>query len=67
MLQRLLTSLQPVWFYALLLLLPVGWFVWGAATGTRLLGDDNETTETLAAPGTRTSRGHAGRGLYFHK
>ena len=66
MLQRLLLFLRPVRFYALLLPLPLGWFAWGTATGTRLLGDDNESTETLNAPGTR-GRGHAGRGLYFHK
>ena len=54
-------------YYALLLLLPLGWFVWGTNTGTRLLGDDNESTETLGAPGTRGSHGSAGHGLYFHK
>ncbi|MBO2007931.1 hypothetical protein [Hymenobacter negativus] len=67
MLERFFISIRPVWFYALLLLLPLGWFAWGATTGTRLLGDDNESTETLGAPGTRGSHGHAGRGLYFHK
>jgi hypothetical protein len=59
--------LRPVRYYALLALLAVGWFAWGTATGTRLLGDDNESTETLGAPGTRGSHGSAGRGLYFHK
>ena len=48
-------------------MLPMGWFAWGTATGTRLLGDDNESTETLNAPGARGSHGHGGRGLYFHK
>ena len=66
MLERLLIFLRPVRLYALLLLLPLGWYAWGAATGTRLLGDDNESTETLNAPGTG-GRGHSGRGLYFHK
>jgi hypothetical protein len=66
MLERLLIFLRPVWPYALLLLLPLGWFAWGSLTGTRLLGDDNESTETLSAPG---SGGHmrTGHGLYFHK
>jgi len=66
MLENLLTSLRPVRFYALLLLLPLGWFAWGAATGTRLLGDDNESTETLSAGsrGGRTSGGHA---RFYHK
>ncbi|GAA4052916.1 hypothetical protein GCM10022409_44840 [Hymenobacter glaciei] len=66
MLNDLLDFLRPVRFYALLLLLPLAWFAWGGLTGTRLLGDDNESTETLNAPGTR-SHGHGGRGLYFHK
>ena len=66
MLERLLLFLRPVRLYALLMLLPLAWFAWGAATGTRLLGDDNESTETLNAPGAR-SHGHGGRGLYFHK
>jgi hypothetical protein len=67
MLERLLIFLRPVRLYALLLLLPLAWFAWGTATGTRLLGDDNESTETLNAPGARGSHGHGGRGLYFHK
>jgi hypothetical protein len=67
MLERLLNFLHPVRLYALLVLLPLAWFAWGTATGTRLLGDDNESTETLNAPGARGSHGHAGRGLYFHK
>ncbi|MCI1186071.1 hypothetical protein MON38_01475 [Hymenobacter sp. DH14] len=66
MLENLLNFLRPVRLYALLLLLPLAWFAWGTATGTRLLGDDNESTETLNAPGTG-GHGHAGRGLYFHK
>ena len=66
MLERLLLFLRAARFYALFLLLPLGWFAWGTATGTRLLGDDNERTETLSAPGTR-SHGHTGHGLYFHK
>ena len=66
MLQRFLVFLRPVRLYALFLLLPLGWFGWGAATGTRLLGDDNESTETLSAPGAGR-HGHGGHGLYFHK
>ena len=49
MLEQLWNFLRPVRLYALLLLLPLGWFAWGTATGTRLLGDDNESTETLNA------------------
>jgi hypothetical protein len=65
MLERLLNSLRPVRFYALLLLLPLGWFAWGTATSRRLLGDDNESTETLRnGAGGRSSGGHA---RFYHK
>jgi hypothetical protein len=64
MLQRLYLAFRPVRFYALFLLLPLGWFTWGAATGTRLLGDDNESTETLSnASGSRSS----GPARFYHK
>ena len=65
MLQRLYFAFRPVRFYALLLLLPLGWFAWGAATATRLLGDDNESTETLRnGSRSRSSGGHA---RFYHK
>lgn len=67
MLERLLIFLRPVRLYALLLLLPLAWFAWGTATGTRLLGDDNESTETLAAPGSRGGRGAGGHARFYHK
>lgn len=67
MLEKLLIYLRPVWFYALLLLLPLGWFAWGASTGTRLLGDDNESTETLGAPGTRNGHSSGGHARFYHK
>ena len=66
MLERLLIFLRPVRLYALLLLLPLAWFAWGTATGTRLLGDDNESTETLNAPGTRRG-GSGGHARFYHK
>lgn len=66
MFESLLNFLRPVRLYALLLLLPVGWYAWGAFTGTRLLGDDNESTETLTAGGGggRSTVGHA---RFYHK
>jgi hypothetical protein len=67
MLERFLISIRPVWSYALLLLLPLGWFAWGTATGTRLLGDDNESTETLSAPGTRSGHSTVGHARFYHK
>jgi hypothetical protein len=65
MLQRIFLALRPIRFYALLLLLPLGWFAWGAATGTRLLGDDNESTETLSN-GSR-GRSSGGYARFYHK
>ena len=59
-------SIRTLRWFALFLLLPLGLLLWADATGTRLLGGDNESTETLNAPGTG-GRGHGGRGLYFHK
>lgn len=62
---QFLVSLRAIRFYALLLLLPLGWFAWGSFTGTRLLGDDNETTETLRdSSGSRSS---GGRARFYHK
>ena len=65
MLEQLWNFLRPVRLYALLLLLPLGWFAWGATTSRRLLGDDNESTETLNA----SSPGHRGGGhvRFYHK
>ncbi len=69
MLKSLLHFFWPARHYALLLLLPLGWFAWGTLTGTRLLGDDNESTETLAAPGPggHHSGGHGGYSRFYHK
>jgi len=65
MLQRLYFAFRPVRFYALFLLLPLGWFTWGAVTGTRLLGDDNESTETLSQGARGRSSGSHAR--FYHK
>jgi len=67
MLQSLFRFLRPVGLYALLLLLPLGWFAWGTLTGTRLLGDDNESTETLGAGGSRGGRSTIGHARFYHK
>jgi hypothetical protein len=66
MLLHLLNFLRPVRFYALLLVGPLAWFAWGSYTGTRLLGDDNETTEALNGPAGRTG-GSSGHAHFFHK
>jgi hypothetical protein len=66
MLESLLNFLRPIRFYALLLLLPLGWFAWGTATGTRLLGDDNESTETLPASAGRAGH-YGGHARFYHK
>jgi hypothetical protein len=67
MLQQLLRFLRPVGLYALLLMLPLGWFAWGSLTGTRLLGDDNESTETLSAGGPGGGRSTVGHARFYHK
>jgi hypothetical protein len=72
MLSALLAALRSLRFAALLLLLPLGWFVWGAVTNNRLLGDDNESTEELSGPsGSNHARGYHGRSYhssgYYHK
>ena len=59
-------SIRALRWFALWLLVPLTVLVWANTRQVRLLGDDNESTETLNAPGTR-SHGHGGRGLYFHK
>jgi hypothetical protein len=65
MLHRFFAFFHPVRYYALLLLLPLAWFAWGSITGQHLLGDDNESTETLSnSTGSRGSSGHA---RFYHK
>jgi hypothetical protein len=63
MLTKLLLALRPLRFYLLLLVLPLAWFAWGSLTGTRLLGDDNESTETLRA----SSGSRGGHARFYHK
>jgi hypothetical protein len=72
MLSIVLAALRSQRFFALLLLLPLAWFVWGTATHARLLGDDNESTEELNGPsGGSHTRGYHGRSYhssgYYHK
>jgi hypothetical protein len=43
-----------------------GVFVWASFSGTRLLGDDNESTETRTGPGTHSSS-HSGHNSFYHK
>ena len=52
--------------------LPLAWFVWATATNTRILGDDNESTEQIGGSAGRThARGFHGRSYhssgYYHK
>lgn len=66
MFDGLFDSIRTLRWYALFLLLPLGVLMWANATGTRLLGDDNESTETLNAPGAR-SHGSGGHARFYHK
>lgn len=67
--RNFLASFRLIRVYALLLLLPLGWFAWGLLTNRRLLGDDNESTETLGASssGSHRSGGHGGYARFYHK
>jgi hypothetical protein len=62
---KLLHHLWSIRYYAVIVLLGYGTFVWAGLTGTRLLGDDNESTENLN--GNRLAGGRAGHGIYHHK
>ncbi|GAA4374856.1 hypothetical protein [Hymenobacter koreensis] len=52
--------------FAAVALLALGGFVWAGLTGTRLLGDDNESTENLNGYGGARSGGGSGV-RYYHK
>jgi len=62
----MLKNLFALRYYLVAALLAYGTFVWAGLQGRRLLGDDNESTENLNGTGGH-SRGHGGRGAYFHK
>lgn len=63
-----MTILRKLGLYALVMLLATAGFVWAGLNGTRWLGDDNESTENLnGSGGPRSSGGHGGRSLYYHK
>jgi len=62
---KILRQLWSIRFYALLALLGYGSFVWAGLTGTRWLGDDNESTENVN--GNSHSSGHVGHSTYYHK
>ena len=55
--------------YAGLATLGLGLFEWAGLRGYRLLGDDNESTETeRGGPGNSlTGRAHGGHGTFYHK
>lgn len=52
--------------YTAVVLLSLGVFTWAGLNGTRLLGDDNESTETLNGPSGR-SHGGGGHARFYHK
>ncbi|MDO7877531.1 hypothetical protein Q5H93_22520 [Hymenobacter sp. ASUV-10] len=68
----MLKTLLSLRLSALLLLLPLAWFAWATYTNTRILGDDNESTEELNGPaGNSHARGYHGHSYhssgYYHK
>lgn len=62
-------ELIKIKYYVVVGLLAVGAFAWAGFTGTRLLGDDNQTTE--GRNGYESGSGHSGgsRGYsrFYHK
>lgn len=64
----MLNRYKPVFLYGLFVLLTLGVFTWATMTGTRLLGDDNDSVERrdgYSAGGRTGVRG--GRGYFYHK
>jgi hypothetical protein len=59
-------TIRAVPLYAGVVALTLGAFVWFGLHGTRLLGDDNESTETLNGPSGRT-HGGSGHARFYHK
>ena len=64
----MLNQYKPIRYFALFLLFIVGLFTWATMTGSRFLGDDNESVENRGGYGSGNSRG--GRGVrhgFYHK
>ncbi|WP_400193968.1 hypothetical protein [Hymenobacter sp. B81] len=61
----MLRNLLKFPIYAALMLLALGGFVWAGLHGTRLLGDDNESTENLN--GTGGGRSGSSGARFLHK
>ena len=62
----MLNQFKPLRFYALFVLLVLGVFTWATLTGTRFLGDDNESTENRQGYGSSRG-GSGGRARFYHK
>ncbi|MGF7216982.1 hypothetical protein GGR92_003149 [Spirosoma lacussanchae] len=63
-----MNQFKPVRLYGLVVLLALGVFTWATVTGTRLLGDDDESVEKRQGyrSGGR-SGGRVGRTHFYHK
>ena len=65
-LRNLWLAVRRVPAYAALLLLALSGFAWLGWQGRSAWGDDNESTEAVDGPGSR-SHGHSGHVRYYHK
>ncbi|RYC68690.1 hypothetical protein [Spirosoma sordidisoli] len=63
-----MNQFKPLRLYGLVVLLVLGVFTWATITGTRLLGDDDESVEKRQgySSGGR-SGGRVGRTHFYHK
>ena len=66
MLDGLFDSIRSLRWFALWLMVPLAVLVWANVRTVRLLGDDNESTETLNAPSAR-GHGSGGHARFYHK
>ncbi|MVM37910.1 hypothetical protein GO730_10410 [Spirosoma sp. HMF3257] len=62
-------ELAKIKYYVVVALVVVAGFAWAGFTGTRLLGDDNETTEGRNgySGGASHSGGSRGYSRFYHK
>ncbi|QDK78991.1 hypothetical protein EXU85_10380 [Spirosoma sp. KCTC 42546] len=62
-------ELAKIKYYVVVALLALGGFVWAGLTGTRLLGDDNESIENKQGyyGGSGHSGGSRGYSRFYHK
>ena len=63
----MLQKLSKIYFYVLIVAIALGVYAWAGFTGTRLLGDDNETVENASYSSGRSGSGGHGYSRFYHK